>query len=36
MNLLLTHKPFNIHCDACNLGRMRKAKKFVGSYVPSK
>ena len=20
MRLLLTHKPFNVHCDACNLG----------------
>ena len=35
MRHLLTHKPFNIHCDACNLGKMRKAKKFVGSYQES-
>ena len=35
MRHLLTHKPFNIHCDACNLGKMRKAKKFVGSYAVS-
>ena len=32
MRHLLTHKPFNVHCDACNLGKMRTAKKFVGSY----
>ena len=31
-----THEPFNIHCDACNLGKMRKAKKFVGSYQESR
>ena len=31
MSHLLTHKPFNIYCDACNLGKMRKAKEFVGS-----
>ena len=36
MNHLLTHKPFNIHCDACNLGKMRKAKKFLGSYHESR
>ena len=36
INHLLTHKPFNIHCDACNLGKMRKAKKFVGSYQESR
>ena len=36
MRHLLTHKPFNIHCDACNLGKMRKAKKFVGSYQESR
>ena len=36
MRHLLTHKPFNIHCDACNLGKMRKAKKFVGSYQGSR
>ena len=36
LNHLLTHKPFNIYCDACNLGKMRKAKKFVGSYQASR
>ena len=36
MRHLLTHKPFNIHCDACNLGKTRKAKKFVGSYQESR
>ena len=36
LNHLLTRKPFNIHCDACNLGKMRKAKKFVGSYHASR
>ena len=36
MRHLLTHKPFNIHCDACNSGRMRKAKKFVCSYQESR
>ena len=37
MKHLLTHKPFNIHCDACNLGaKMRNAKIFVGSYQESK
>ena len=35
MKHLLTHKPFNVHCGACNLGKMRKAKKFVGSYQES-
>ena len=36
MRHFLTHKPFDIHCDACNLGKMRKAKKFVGSYQESR
>ena len=36
MNHLLTHKPFNIYCDACNLGKMRRAKKFVGAYQASR
>ena len=27
MKHLLTHEPSNNHCDACNLGKMRKAKK---------
>ena len=36
LNHLLTQTPFNIDCDACNLGKMREAKNFVGSYVPSK
>ena len=36
MKHLLTHKPFNIHCDACNSGEMRKAKKIVGSYQGSR
>ena len=36
MNHLLTHKPFNIHCDACSSGKMRKAKKFVGSCHASR
>ena len=31
-----THKPFNLHCDACSVGKMRKAKKFVGSYQASR
>ena len=32
LNHFLIHKPFNIHCDACNLGKMRKAEKLIGSY----
>ena len=36
MKHLLTHKPFNIHCDACNLGIMRKPQKFLGSYQESR
>ena len=32
MKHLLTHKPFNVHGDACNLGKMCKAKQFVDSY----
>ena len=32
MKHTLTHKPFNVHCDACNLRKMRKAKIIVGSY----
>ena len=36
MRHLLTHKPFNIHCGACNLGKMREAKKFVGSCQESR
>ena len=33
---LLTHKPFNIHCDACNIGEMHRAKKFAGSFQASR
>ena len=33
---LLSHKPFYIHCDACNLGKMRRAKKFAGSLQASR
>ena len=36
MKHLLTYKPFNVHCDACNLGKMRKAKEIVGSYQGSR
>ena len=36
MRHLLTHKPFNIHCDACSLGGMRKAKELFGSYQESR
>ena len=36
MKHLLTHKPFSIHCDACDLGKMRNSKKFVGSYQESR
>eukprot|EP00972_Heterocapsa_arctica_P010221 1500857-Heterocapsa_arctica.AAC.1 len=33
---LLTHKPANPYCDACNRGQMRDAKKFHGAFKVSR
>eukprot|EP00972_Heterocapsa_arctica_P086875 12807260-Heterocapsa_arctica.AAC.2 len=33
---LLTHKPANPCCDACNRGKMRDAKKFHGAFQRSR
>jgi hypothetical protein len=33
---LLTHKPANKYCDACNLGKMRNVKLFAGSFNKSR
>eukprot|EP00972_Heterocapsa_arctica_P024341 3591646-Heterocapsa_arctica.AAC.1 len=33
---LLTHKPANPYCDACNRGEMRDANKFHGAFQASR
>eukprot|EP00972_Heterocapsa_arctica_P112955 16434634-Heterocapsa_arctica.AAC.1 len=33
---LLTHKPANPYCDACNRGKMRDAKTFKGAFIATR
>ena len=33
---LLNHKPFNIWCHACLMGKMRDIKKFKGAFATSR
>ena len=33
---LLTHRPHNPYCDACNRGKMRDRKRFKGAFAASR